>query len=125
MPLSREKSEDAYFLDECRPCRGSVGKRIKNFHARGMRGVYGQGDHFGRRMSFHIDVWKARGGSLMVRFWSRSAETKQLSYEVTVMPPDRQPNGARADSDNYVDSSWIPQALRQEYYKWIQSEITK
>jgi hypothetical protein len=125
MPVSRKKPEDAYFLDECRPCRGSVVKRIKNFDARGKRSVYGQGDHFGRRLSFHMDVWKARSGALLVRFWSRSAEIKQLSYEVTGMPPNRQPNGARPEDDDYPDSSWIPQPLRKEYYKWIQSEFRR
>jgi len=125
MPVSRKKPEDAYFLDECRPCRGSVVKRIRNFDARGMRSVYGQGDHFGRHLSFHIEVWEARNGSLLVRFWSRSAEIKRLSYEVTGMPPDRRPTGAHPDSDDYLDSSWMPQPLRKEYYKWIQSEIAK
>jgi len=49
--------------------RGVTWDYVEDFDARGMRRVYGRGDHFGRNPVFHMDVWLAKNGRLLVRFW--------------------------------------------------------
>ena len=121
--MKRQKPQDLYFLHESRPYRGSSVKRIRNFDARGMVYVYGQGDHFGDRMSFHIDTWRTRSDRLLVRFWSRRAVLKRISYEILGLPAARRPTPKFPETGDNFDSSWIPRALRQEYHKWIVGEL--
>jgi hypothetical protein len=121
--MKREKPEDLYFLHECRPCRGARVRRIRNFDARGMTYVYGQGDHFGDRMSFHMDTWRTRNGRLLVRFWSRRAVLKRMSYEILGLPVSRQPTADLPETGSDLDSSWIPRALRKNYHEWIVVEL--
>lgn len=91
-------------------------QNIAWFDARGMRRVYGRGDHFGNGMTFNMDIWRDRDGRLLGRFWSRNAEVDGRSIEVIGIPPnaipDRSPETAFSDR-------WIPQALRQEYEEWV------
>jgi len=121
--MKRPKPEDLYFLHECRSYRGTSVKRIRNFDARGMVYVYGQGDHFGDRKSFHMNAWRTRGGRLLVRFWSRRAVFKRISYEILGLPASRQPTASLPETGDNFDSSWIPRALRKEYHEWILSEL--
>jgi hypothetical protein len=121
--MKRQKPEDLYFLHKCRPYRGTRVKRIRNFDARGMTYVYGQGDHFGDRMSFHMNAWRTRGGRLLVRFWSRRAVLKRISNEILGLPASRQPTASLPDTGDNFDSSWIPRALRKEYHEWIVGEL--
>jgi hypothetical protein len=121
--MKRQKPEDLYFLNECRPYRGTSVKRIRNFDARGMVYVYGQGDHFGDRKSFHMSVWRTSSDRLLVRFWSGRAVLKRISYEVFGLPSSRQPQAGVPEAGRYSDSSWIPQLLRKEYHKWIVGEL--
>jgi hypothetical protein len=121
--MKREKSEDLYFLHECRPYRGTSVKRIRSFDARGMAYVYGQGDHFGDRRSFHMDAWRTRSGRLLVRFWSRRAVLKRISYEILGLPAARQPTASLLETGDNFDSSWIPRALRKQYHEWIVGEL--
>jgi hypothetical protein len=121
--MKRQKPEDLYFLHECRPYRGTRVKRVRNFDARGMVYVYGQGDHFGDHMSFHIDTWRTRSGRLLVRFWSRRAVLKRMSYEILGLPVSRQPTADLPETGRDFDSSWIPRALRKKYHEWIIGEL--
>ena len=103
---------------------GPKGGRIKldyigHFDARGMRLVYGRGDHFGRRSSFHMDVWFTRNGRLLARFWSHSNEVDWCSFEVIGFR--HEPPGKKKAND--LNEDWVPQCLRDEYDSWIISEI--
>jgi len=120
--MKHDNPEDLYFLDECRPIRGAIVKRIKNFSARGMLNIYGQGDHFVNDFIFNIDAWRTRNGRILVRFWSPNPGFKRISYEVIGIPIHRHPNRASVSVDGFPDSSWIPRSLRKEYHDWIQRD---
>lgn len=83
---------------------------VEGFNARGMRRVYGRGDHFGRR-TLNLDLWKARDGRLLARFWSRSNEVDGESWAVM---------GGQADARG---EQQVPQCLRDEYEIWATSNI--
>ena len=100
------------------PTTGVSLKHIDWFDARGMRRVYGRGDHCGR-MTFNMDVWRNRDGRLMARFWSRNAEVDGRSIEVVGILPNAIPDRA---ADSAFSDVWIPEPLRQEYEDWIQDE---
>ena len=89
------------------------------FDARGMRRVYGRGDHFANKLKFNMDIWRDRGGRLLGRFWSRNTDVDGRSIEVIGIPPNAIPN--RSPETAFSDT-WIPEALRQEYEDWIQEE---
>jgi len=92
---------------------------IEQFDARGMRRVYGRGDKLGKKSSFNMDVWLARDGKLLARFWSRSDDVDGRSLEVLGIPgaaiPHRSPDSAFADA-------WIPEILREEYANWLEEK---
>ena len=121
--MKRRKPEDLYFLHESRPYRGTRVRRIRNFDARGMVYVYGQGDHFGGHRSFHIDAWRTHSDRLLVRFWSRRTVLKRISYEILGLPASRQPTASLLETGDNFDSSWIPRALRKKYHEWIVGEL--
>jgi hypothetical protein len=123
MPMKRQKPEDLYFLHKCKPHRSTSVKRIRNFDARGMVYVYGQGDHFGDRMSSHMNAWRTHGGRLLVRFWSRRAVLERISYKILGLAASRQPTAGLRESGGYLDSSWILRALRKRYHEWIVGEL--
>jgi hypothetical protein len=54
------------------------------FSARGMKRVYGRGDHFWRMAAFNMDIWKNRHGLLFARFWSRSEEVEDRSLSLAI-----------------------------------------
>ena len=103
---------------------GRRGREIKltcvdHFDARGMRRVYGRGDHLGRGRTFNMDIWLTRSDRVFARFWSRSSEVDAESFEVigvSVTPP---PSGQKYE----LDELWAPQCLRDEYDNWILSEM--
>jgi len=74
-------------------------------------------------MSFHIDTWRTRSDRLLVRFWSRRAVFKRISYEIFGLPASRQPTASLPETGGDVDSSWIPRALRKKYHEWIVGEL--
>ena len=91
---------------------------IDNFDARGMRRVYGRGDHWLGGRSMNIDVWLTKNGRLVARFWSRSSDVDGMSLEVTGFSPDiLLPNKLEG-----LDERWVPQCLRDEYDRWVISE---
>lgn len=89
-----------------------------HFDARGMVRVYGRGDRFVRRI-FNMDIWLARDGRLLVRFWSRDADTDWRSFRILGKDPSRIPR--RKPPDGF-DDRWIPQAVRDAYDEWIEEE---
>jgi hypothetical protein len=94
-------------------------EEIGHFDARGMRRVYGRGDHFGRHRSFHMDIWLARDGSLLMRCWSRCGDIDWRSFEIrgvnATIITDREMSAPFQDS-------WVPDAVRQAYNRWISEE---
>ena len=92
---------------------------IDSFNARGMRRVYGRGDRFDKKCSFNMDVWLARDGRLLARFWARSDDVDGRSIEVHGIPVDAIP---RRRPDSAFTDAWIPEILRQEYADWIEEE---
>ena len=94
-------------------------EQIDRFDARGMRPVYGRGDHIGRRAAFNMDIWSNRNGDLFARFWSRHSEVDSLSLAIRGIPRDAIPQ--REPKTGFSDG-WIPQVLRQRYEDWILAE---
>lgn len=92
---------------------------IKWFSARGMKRVYGRGDHFPGRAGFHMDIWRNRHGQLFVRFWSRGEEVDDCSLTILGIRPDSIPDGP--GTEGFTDH-WLPKALRTEYETWVISE---
>jgi hypothetical protein len=93
---------------------------IEHFDARGMRRVYGRGDHFGRNWSFNMDIWKTRDGRLLMRCWSRCEDIDRCSFEIKGVDlteiPDR-------NKKTGFEESWVPEAVRQAYEQWINEEF--
>lgn len=102
-----------------RRARGISLNVISDFDARGMRRVYGRSDHFGRGRTFNMDVWLARNGRLLVRFWARRDEVDWESLEVTGFSHSARPKNEKRE----MNEDWAPQCLRDEYDNWILSEF--
>ena len=97
---------------ESEPPTGSSSRveEIDHFDARGMRRVYGRGDHF-VRLVFNLDVWRSRNGRLFVRFWSRSKGISWCSFELL---------GTKVPDVTFPSSDhWIPECLREQYDDWV------
>ena len=104
-----------------KPIRCAPGTKvnyIEHFDARGMRLVFGRGDHFGVGRTFNMDVWLTRSGRLLARFWSRSSEVDGISVEVVGFSPTIPARKKGAP----LDARWVPQLLRDEYDSWIEHE---
>jgi hypothetical protein len=93
---------------------------IEHFDARGMRGVYGRGDHYGRGRAFHMDLWLTRTGRLLARFWSYREDVDWISMEVLGLVPEQTPS---RDLYPLQSERWVPELLRSEYNNWILSEF--
>lgn len=87
-------------------------EQIEHFSARGMRRVYGRGDHFERR-AFHLDIWRDRNNRLMVRFWSYCNVVVGESWEIIGVP------GAQLLTGPPFDETWVPDCLRKQYDQWV------
>ena len=103
---------------------------IDAFDARGMKPVFGRGDHFlrgdplglgdhGSKESFHLDMWLTRSGRLLARFWSRSSEIDGMSVEVTGFSP-KLPLPSKGLP---LNERWVPQCLRKAYDDWIDDQM--
>jgi len=102
--------------------RGPTGRRIRwqytsHFSARGMRRLYGRSDVFGS-WTANMEVWLAKDGRVFARFWSRSSDVDNLSYEVLGLKVPPIAKGAHADGER-----WVPVCLRHEYEDWVTSEF--
>lgn len=85
---------------------------IEPFSARGMKRVFGRGDHY-QRCTFNMDIWRDRAGRLRARFWSRSEEVEDQSWEIIGVPDGEQLSGPP------FDEHWVPDCLRKHYGAWV------
>lgn len=95
-------------------------EEIDPFDARGMKRVYGRGDHFPGTPALNIDIWQSRSGRLFARFWSRGEDVDEYSYELHGIPPEAISN---RDSDSAFSDAWLPKKFRKKYKDWVLSEI--
>jgi len=102
------------------PSNNAEVTEIDDFNARGMRRVYGRGDHFGRHHTFHLDIWMHRSGRLMMRCWSRCSEIDDRSFEIKGIPSSEIPH--RNEIERFQDS-WLPEVVRKAYEQWISEEF--
>ena len=88
---------------------------IPPFSARGMRRIYGRGDHFPGLPTYNLDVWLTKERRIMVRFWSRGSFVDPCSYELRNgrIPVDTL-SSVPAENESHV-----PLALRAEYEDWV------
>lgn len=97
--------DDLTFWESEIPATVATVEEIDHFDARGMQRVYGRGDHFGRHHSFNMDIWMARNGRLLMRYWSRYCDIDRRSFEITGVDlggiPERQVTSP-------YEESWIP-----------------
>ena len=93
---------------------------IDAFDARGMRRVYGRGDHFGRKAALKMDIWRDKRGQLFARFWSRNSEVDELSIAIHGIRTDSIPKPHKGAAFSDV---WIPKVVRDEYTDWMTSEL--
>ena len=91
---------------------------VDHFDARGMRPVYGRGDHFGRR-ALHMDVWRSATGRILARFWSRSSDVDGESHEVSGLEIPAESLRAPLAENEHL----IPECLRDAYENWVVSEM--
>jgi hypothetical protein len=84
---------------------------VEHFDARGMRKVYGRGDHFHR--VFNMGIWRTRAGRLLVRFGSRNGDVDGECWEIIGVPDAQEIAGPP------FDDRWIPNCLREAYITWI------
>jgi len=77
-------------------------EEIDHFVARGMRRVFRRSDHFGRNRTFNMDIWRDRGGRLLMRCWSQSNDIDWRSFEIKGIElskiPDFDPNRSYQDA---------------------------
>ena len=89
---------------------------IDHFDARGMRLVYGRGDHFDRHLAFHMDIWMAHDRRLLMRCWSRCGDIDWRSFEIKGVNTSEIP---KPDKKKGFQDSWVPEAVRNAYDEWI------
>lgn len=102
------------------PVTNAQTEEIEHFDARGMRRVYGRGDHFGRHWSFNMDIWKTYDGRLLMRCWSRCEDIDWRSFEIKGIDTSVIP---LRDKKTRFQDSWVPKAIRKTYDQWIQDEF--
>jgi len=95
-------------------------EEIEDFDAKGMRRVYGRGDHFGRHHSFNMDIWKTSDGRLLMRCSSRCIDIDWRSFEIKGVDLAEIPE---LDKSKGFEESWVPKSVRQAYEDWIYEEF--
>jgi len=108
------------YWDSDPPVTAATAEEIDHFDARGMRLVYGRGDHFGRHHSFHMDIWMANNRRLIVRCWSRCGDIDWRSLDIKGVDTSEIPV---PDKKKGFQDSWVPEAARNAYCEWIQEEF--
>ena len=70
----------------------------------------------------NLDIWRAKDGRLLARFWSRNDEVDCCSYEIVGL---FQSAGQQtiADAGAKGRRRWVPKRLRDEYENWVLSEM--
>jgi hypothetical protein len=96
-------------------------KEIDHFDARGLRRVYGRGDHFGRYKVFNMDIWKTGRGILLMRCWSHCDDIEWKSFEIRALDMNVIPK-RKSLAGGFLDT-WVPKLVRDEYEYWIKEEF--
>lgn len=95
-------------------------EEIDHFDARGMRCVYGRGDHFGRPHTYHMDIFLDRQGRLFMRWWARSKYIAWRSFEIKGVDTRKiRPDNLRSEDKD----RWVPRAARDSYAEWIMENM--
>lgn len=102
------------------PDKDAEVERIDHFDARGMRLVYGRGDHFSRHRTFNMDIWITRTGRLLMRCWSRCRDIDGCSFEIKGLDTSAIP---QLGTKTGLHDSWVPGVVRNTYDEWIQAEF--
>lgn len=111
----QEKERVVYWEREAETNSSARFEVIAHFDARSKHRVYGRSDHFGK-LTLNMDVWRAKDGRLLVRFWSRNDEIDWCSYEIINLSVANRPHDkATAEFGEH----WIPECLREEYENWV------
>lgn len=93
---------------------------VNHFSARGMRRVYGRGDHFGGGRTFNLDIWKNRNGQIFMRCWSYYSDYYPRSFLISGVNPPLMP---KVDGMPDLREEWIPQIVRDTYDEWAREEF--
>jgi hypothetical protein len=94
--------------------------QIDPFSAKGMRRVYGRGDHFGGGRKFQLDIWKKKHDQLFMRCRSHYSDYLPRSFSITGVNPEVNP---KVDSKPDLREEWVPQIVRVAYDDWIREEF--
>ena len=93
---------------------------IDPFSAKGMRRVYGRGDHFGGGRTFQLDIWKNKNDQLFMRCWSHYSDYLPRSFSITGVNPQVNP---KVDGKPDLREEWVPQIVRDAYDDWAREEF--
>ncbi len=93
---------------------------IDSFSAKGMRRVYGRGDHFGGGRTFQLDIWKNKHDQLFMRCWSHYSDYLQRSFSITGVNTEVMP---KVDGKPDLREEWVPQIVRDSYDDWAREEF--
>ena len=111
---------DLTYWESKAPVTDARVEEIDYFDARGMRRVYGRGDHYGRHWCFNMNIWKTHDRRLLARFWSRCDDIDGRSFEIKGIDTAAIP---RRNKQEHFQDSWVPKAIRKEYDQWIRDEF--
>jgi hypothetical protein len=93
---------------------------IDSFSAKGMRRVYGRGDHFGGGQTFQLDIWKNKHDELFMRCWSHYSDYLPRSFSIAGVNPQVNP---KVDGKPDLREEWVPQIARDAYDDWAREEF--
>lgn len=93
---------------------------IDPFSAKGMRRVYGRGDHFGGGRTFQLDIWRNNHDQLFMRCWSHYGDYLPRSFSITGVKPQVNP---KVDGKPDLREEWVPQIVRDAYNDWAREEF--
>lgn len=87
---------------------------IGRFSARGLRPVYGRGDHF-QVVICMLDMWQRKDGRILVRFSSPRNGCESCSFEVEgyQLPP-------LLKGSPLLGEDCVPEIVRDRYEEWVQ-----
>jgi len=113
----KERSTSICFWDSDPPVDSGTIAEIDYFNARGMKCVYGRGDHFTGWRTLQMDIWRDKHNRLLMRFWSRNKWVVSRSYEITGTDA---PKIQVVDGTNVYTDEWIPRVVREAYDDWVE-----
>ena len=116
-----KRSSNFVWWDTKRPSRaGNLSlEDIGSFNARGMRRIFGRGDMFPGLPGYNMDIWVARNGRVLIRFWSRGSYVDPCSFELhgLVVP------AATLSGEKQLDEGVVPAIVRDRYDEWVIDRI--